>query len=83
MDEKEKDELLYRVDERTARLEDELIRRLEDLEDTAVENRGRINTLEKNTTQNSRDLRNAKAVIGALAGIVATVATKVFGFLGI
>jgi len=82
MDEKEQDELLYRVDERTARLEEELLRRLEEVEEESTENRGRINVLEKNTTENGRDIRNAKAILGVLSASILALGTKVLGFLG-
>lgn len=83
MDEREKEELLYRVDERTERMEDELMRRLNDVEKEVAETRGRLNAVEEKTTSNTKDVKNIKAVIGAIAAGITTVAAKTFEILHI
>jgi len=79
MDNKERDEILYRVDERTERMEEEMIRRMEKLENKVGENRGRIDTVESNTLENSNDLKRAKTLLTVIGGAVLTALGKVFG----
>jgi hypothetical protein len=79
MDNKERDEILYRVDERTERMEEEMLRRMEKLENKVGENSGRIDTVESNTLENSNDLKRAKTLLTVIGGAVLTALGKVFG----
>lgn len=81
MEDQEKDEILYRLDERTERIENELTRRVEKLEQNVGENRGRINAVENDTLKNSEDISKGKAVLGALVAGFTTVLAKVGGAL--
>lgn len=78
MDEKEREELLYRVDERTERMEDELMRRLNDVEKKASENSGRIKHVKEDTAKNKKEVNNIKAVIGAIGAAIIALAARAF-----
>lgn len=79
MDEQEKEEILYRLDERTERVDQNLDR----LDDKVRKNEQEIRKIDNETKRNSQHLHTAGRVLGFLSASVAAVAAKVLGVLGL
>lgn len=77
MQEREKEEILYRLDERTKRVDENLDR----LDDRVTENSAQIDSLETTSDRNRRDIQYGKAIIGFLSMVVSSVTAKVVGLL--
>jgi hypothetical protein len=79
MDETEKEEILYRLDERTERVDENLDR----LDDKVRKNEQEIHRIDNDTKRNSQHLHTAGRVIGFLSASVAALIAKVLGVLGL
>lgn len=79
MDEDERDEILYRLDTRTKRVDNHLNRLDERVEN--VEND--VDKLENIARSNKQDINAGKGIIGALAAALTAAVGKVFGVLGL
>lgn len=81
MDGQEHDELLYRLDERTARIEQEHLRRLEKVEKATTKNRAKIDSLDDRVQKNETKINIAAGGIGAAGAGVAAWTAKILGLL--
>lgn len=79
MEEKERDEVLIRLDERTERID----ANLDQMDDRIVENRERIGKLDDRVQANEQDLSVAKKAIGGLMALLAGAVGKLLGWLRI
>lgn len=71
MDQMEEDELLYRLDERTKRIEEEHLRRLDAVEGQVSANRGAIETLDNRVQRNETLITIMTGGLGAIGAAVA------------
>jgi len=78
MDTEEHDELLYKLDERMERIENEHLRRLREIEQEVTKNSKDIDNLQSNVKRNTTILGG---VATAATGIVLWVADKLSRFL--
>lgn len=81
MDGQEHDELLYRLDERTERIEKEHLRRLENVEDNVARNYGLIQTIDDRVQRNETKINIASGSMGAVAAGIAAWTAKALGLL--
>lgn len=77
MDEQEKEEILYRLDERTKRVDNHLAR----LDNRVSENEDELKELKSQTNRNSRDISYGKGLIGAIGTATFTIVMKLLGFI--
>jgi chaperonin cofactor prefoldin len=77
MDEQEKEEILYRLDERTKRVDNHLAR----LDNRVSENEDELRDLKSKTTKNTRDINYGKGLIGAIGTTTLALAMKVVGWI--
>jgi predicted nucleic acid-binding Zn-ribbon protein len=75
MDSKEQEEILYRIDERTEQIRDEIKR----VEDRQKKQKKKIDDLESQTQKNTSDIKVGKALLGAIGTAVTAVLAKVGG----
>ena len=75
MDSKEQDEILYRIDERTEQIRDEIRR----VEARQKKQKKKIDNLESQTQKNTSDIKVGKALLGAIGTAVTAVLAKVGG----
>lgn len=73
MDQDERDELLYRLDERTERIDKRLQRVNQDIAD----NRNDIDVLQDKVSANENTLQLTKRVIIGVGGLLSAVAAKI------
>lgn len=74
MDDKERDEILYRLDERTKRVDDHLNR----LDKRVAQNEESIEDLHDEVQSNADDISTAKKVLGGLVTLLSGALAKVF-----
>lgn len=79
MEEDEMEEILYRLDERTKRVDDHLTR----LERSVKENEKDLRELNQLTDRNSRDINYGKAIIGGLVAAMTAITTRIIGLLNV
>lgn len=77
MDESEHDEILYRLDERTERVDNHLNR----LDDIVRENEREIESIKQTSRDNRRDIDYGKALIGFFSAILTAISAKIFGVI--
>lgn len=77
MDEQERDELLWRLDERTKRVDENLDR----LHEKTKENRDAIDELEEIVGEHESEIALARKALLGLGGVVSAAAAKVFAGL--
>lgn len=77
MDEQEKEEILYRLDERTKRVDNHLAR----LDNRVSEAEEELQQIKTETHRNSRDITYGKGLIGALGTVTFTIAMKIVGII--
>ena len=77
MDEDEKEQILYRLDERTRHINENINR----LDDKVSENREDIEEIRAVTLKNRKDIRYGKGVMGFIASAVAAISAKIIGLL--
>jgi hypothetical protein len=81
MDDQEQEELLYRLDERTERIEDELLRRINELENEASANRGRLDQQDDRLQSVEKDLSTARYLIGGLVTLLSGATAKILNLI--
>lgn len=77
MDQNERDEILYRLDERTKKVDDHLER----LDQRVAENEERIDELTTTVNKNSGNIKVAKRALAVLASAATAIAARVFAGL--
>lgn len=78
MDEMEQEELLYRLDERTERIEQEHMRRLKEVERDVAKNQAATESNEKRIQRNET---HVKYMTGGISTLVGAVIAKLAGLL--
>lgn len=78
MDSKEQDEILYRIDERTEQIRDEIQR----VEANQKKQKKKIDDLESQTQKNTSDIKVGKALLGAIGTAFTAALAKIGGFFG-
>lgn len=79
MKEREKDEILYRIDERT----EQIAERLERHEQIQTRHARHIDELQSNTQKNTSDIAVGKAIISGITAMIVALTARVAGFLGL
>jgi uncharacterized protein YlxW (UPF0749 family) len=77
MDDDERDEILYRLDERTERVDETMNR----LENRVAQNEDRISKVEDRVNSNTQYLHTAKGLLAALGTGLMAVIAKVLGLI--
>lgn len=78
------EELLYRLDERTMRIEQRVQHQMTDIEEQVAENQEQINTLDNRVLKNTTKFQGLMAALGGIGTGLLAVAGKLFGlFKGI
>ena len=75
MDEKEKEEILYRIDERTEKIQQDISR----VEMKQRKQDKKIDDLEAKTQKNTTNIKVGKAIMGVIGTAVAGVFAKIGG----
>lgn len=81
MQEQEHDELLYRLDERTERIEQELVRRVERVEEKTIENRKAIDTIDDRVQKNETRMNYVAGGVGTITTAAVAWLAKILGLL--
>jgi t-SNARE complex subunit (syntaxin) len=76
MKEDERDEILYRLDERTKRVDEHLNR----LDERVEENEQTIDNIDSRLSDAEKDVNTAKGVLAFLSAGVSAIIAKVLGF---
>jgi len=79
MDEDEKERILYRLDARTKRVDENINR----IDEKVSDNEDDIEEIKTVTLKNRKDLKYGKGVMGFIASTVAGIAAKIIGILSI
>lgn len=79
MDQKERDETLYRIDERTKQIRGDL----KDIEERQLRHAKRIEQLESQTQKNRSDIKIGKGIVGFIAAGITAISTRLAGLFGL
>lgn len=77
MDEDEKERILYRLDTRTRRVDEQINR----IDEKVSENEEDIEQIKTTVLSNKKDLTYGKGVMGFIASAVAAISAKIIGLL--
>lgn len=79
MDQKERDEILYRLDTRTESVD----RRLGRMEKQIQQNQEELQGLDSRITRNEKDIRTGKGLLGILGTAISAITAKLVGLIQI